>query len=80
MFLISHTGRYDFSVDPDIVDYDMPRPIPGQDANEYQIARQFVQFTRVCKNVYQSALLYGKLRKKTPDWATDHMRAPVCGR
>ncbi|OAK93543.1 hypothetical protein IQ06DRAFT_93612 [Phaeosphaeriaceae sp. SRC1lsM3a] len=64
-------GRYDFSVDPDTVDYEMPRPIAGQDANEYQIARQFVQFTRVCKNVYMSALMYGKLRKKTPDWATD---------
>jgi hypothetical protein len=49
----------------------MPRPVPSQDANEFQIARQFVQFTRVCKNVYGSALLYGKLRKKTPDWALD---------
>jgi hypothetical protein len=49
----------------------MPRPVAGQDANEFQIARQFVQFTRVCRNVYQSALMYGKLRKKTPDWAMD---------
>ncbi|KAL5116257.1 hypothetical protein ACEQ8H_005815 [Pleosporales sp. CAS-2024a] len=64
-------GRYDFGVDPDTVDYDMPRPIAGQDANEFQIARQFVQFTRVCKNVYQSAFLFGKLRRKNPDWARD---------
>jgi hypothetical protein len=49
----------------------MPRPVPGQDANEFQIARQFVQYTRVAKNVYQSAFLYGKLRKKSPDWALD---------
>jgi hypothetical protein len=65
------TGRYDFGVEPDTVDYEMPRPVPGQDANEFQIARQFVQYTRVCKNVYGSALLYGKLRKKTADWALD---------
>lgn len=65
------TGRYDFSVDPDTVDFEMPRPTPGQDPAEFQIARQFVQFVRVAKNVYQSALLYGKLRKKTPDWALD---------
>lgn len=64
-------GRYDFSVEADTVDYDMPRPIPGQDATELQIARQFTQYTRVCKNVYQSALMFGKLKKKTVDWALD---------
>jgi hypothetical protein len=65
------SGRYDFSVEPDTVDCDTPRPIPGQDATEFQIARQFVQYTRVCKNVYQSAVLFGKLKKKTTDWALD---------
>jgi hypothetical protein len=70
--LLTHsTGRYDFAVDPETVDYDMPRPVAGQDATEFQIARQFVQYTRVARNVYQSALMYGKLRKKTPDWAMD---------
>ncbi|KAH3992702.1 hypothetical protein HBH98_204760 [Parastagonospora nodorum] len=62
-------GRYDYSVDPETVDYDMPRLVPGQDATEFQIARQFVQYTRVAKNVYQTASLYGKLRKKSADWA-----------
>jgi hypothetical protein len=49
----------------------MPRPVAGQDAAEFQTARQFVQYTRVARNVYMSALIFGKLRKKTPDWAMD---------
>lgn len=69
--LTSLVGRYDFGVEPDTVDYEMPRPISGQDHTEFQIARQFVQYTRVARNVYQSAVMYGKLRKKTEDWALD---------
>lgn len=49
----------------------MPRPTAGQDPTEFQIARQFVQYVRVAKNVYQSAIMFGKLRKKTADWALD---------
>lgn len=49
----------------------MPRPIAGQDPAECQIARQFIQYTRVARNVFGSALLLGKLRKKTSDWALD---------
>jgi hypothetical protein len=49
----------------------MPRHIPGQDPTEYQISRQFVQYIRIAKNVYLSALMYGKLRKKTADWALE---------
>jgi len=64
-------GRYDFGVDPDTVDCEMPRPNAGQDPAEFQVARQFNQYTRVAKNVYGSALLFGRLRKKTPDWALD---------
>lgn len=65
------TGRYDFGVDLDTVDFDMPRTTADQDPSEIQIARQFVQYIRVAKNVYLSALMYGKLRKKTTDWALD---------
>jgi hypothetical protein len=53
------------------VDYDTPNPVAGQDATDYQIARQFVLYTRVAKNVHQSALMFGRLKKKTPDWALD---------
>lgn len=65
------TGRYDYSVELDTVDFDMPRPIPGQDPTEFQVARQFIQYIRIAKNVYLSALMFGKLRKKTADWALD---------
>ncbi|KAJ4404378.1 hypothetical protein N0V91_005899 [Didymella pomorum] len=64
-------GRYDYSVELDTVDFDMPRPTPGQDPAEFQISRQFIQYIRIAKNVYLSALMYGKLRKKTADWALD---------
>ncbi|OSS49817.1 hypothetical protein B5807_06060 [Epicoccum nigrum] len=64
-------GRYDYSVQLDTVDFEMPRHIPGQDPTEYQISRQFVQYIRIAKNVYLSALMYGKLRKKTADWALE---------
>lgn len=64
-------GRYDFGVDPETVDFEMPRLGAGQDPAEFQIARQFIQYTRVAKNVYGSALLFGRLRKKTHDWALD---------
>jgi hypothetical protein len=53
------------------VDCDAPQPVAGQNANDFQIARQFVQYTRVAKNVFQSAFMYGKLKKKTADWAVD---------
>ncbi|KAH7087183.1 hypothetical protein FB567DRAFT_443471 [Paraphoma chrysanthemicola] len=64
-------GRYDFGVFTDTVDFEMPRLVPGQDATEFEVARQFVQLTRVCKNVNLSAILYGKMRKKTSEWALD---------
>ncbi|KAI4617809.1 hypothetical protein J4E83_006141 [Alternaria metachromatica] len=64
-------GRYDFGVTTDTVDLEMPRHIAGQDPSELQIARQFVQYARIVKNVHHSALVYGRLRKKNPDWALD---------
>ncbi|KAJ4985998.1 hypothetical protein SVAN01_08476 [Stagonosporopsis vannaccii] len=64
-------GRYDYSVELDTVDFEMPRHIPGQDPTEFQVARQFIQYIRIAKNVYLSALMFGKLRKKTADWALD---------
>lgn len=49
----------------------MPRPTPGQDPTEFQIARQFTQYIRISKNVYLSAIMYGKLRKKSANWALE---------
>ncbi|CAA9964483.1 Fungal-trans multi-domain protein [Pyrenophora teres f. maculata] len=64
-------GRYDFGVSSETVDLEMPRHIAGQDPGELQVARQFIQYARIAKNVHHSALIFGKLRKKTPDWALD---------
>lgn len=49
----------------------MPRSVAGQDPAEVQIARQFIQFCRIAKNVYHSASIFKKLRNKTPDWPLD---------
>jgi hypothetical protein len=69
--LTHHTGRYDFGVDTDTVDLEMPRQITGQDPAELQIARQFIQYARIAKDVHRSAVIFGKLRKKTADWPLD---------
>ena len=49
----------------------MPRPIPGLDTSEFQVSRQFTQYTRVVKNIQQTTLMYGSLRKKSDDWALE---------
>lgn len=33
-------GRFDMGVDPDTVDFEIPRPIPGVDTSDFQISRQ----------------------------------------
>lgn len=65
------TGRYDFGVALDTVDFEIPRPSPALDGSEFQVSRQFAQYIRIVKNIQQTTLMYGKLRKKTPDWALD---------
>ena len=68
---LTRLGRYDLGVSVDTIDLEMPRNLPGLDAAEFQVARHFAQFLRVIKNVQASTLMYGKLRKKTSDWALD---------
>lgn len=55
----------------DTIDFDPPRPSPALDATEFQISRQFSQYIRIVKNIQQTVLMYGKLKKKTNDWALD---------
>ncbi|KAF2277497.1 uncharacterized protein EI97DRAFT_375360 [Westerdykella ornata] len=64
-------GRLDFGVGLDTVDFEMPRPTPALDATEYQISRQFSQYIRIIKNIYETCILYGRLKKKTNDWGRD---------
>ena len=55
----------------DTIDFEPPRPSPALDAAEYQVSRQFAQYIRIIKNIQQTVLMYGKLKKKTNDWALD---------
>ncbi|KAF2013414.1 hypothetical protein BU24DRAFT_349768 [Aaosphaeria arxii CBS 175.79] len=64
-------GRYDFGVSTDTVDFEMPRPLPALDNAEFQVSRQFTQYIRIVKNIQQTTLTYGRLRKRTDDWAMD---------
>ncbi|KAF2468272.1 uncharacterized protein BDR25DRAFT_327025 [Lindgomyces ingoldianus] len=64
-------GRFDFGVYLDTVDFEMPTLIPGLDRAEFQISRQFAQYIRIVKNIQQTTLSHGKLRKKRKDWALD---------
>lgn len=65
------TGRHDFSVLTDTIDFEPPQPIPGFDETEMQISRQWSYLVRIIKNIRQSILLYAKLRKTKEDWALD---------
>ncbi|KAF2203750.1 hypothetical protein GQ43DRAFT_366107 [Delitschia confertaspora ATCC 74209] len=62
-------GRTDFGVNLDTVDFNIPRPIPGQDESEYRVSCQFTQYIRIVKNIQQTTTKHGKLRKKSNDWA-----------
>ncbi|KAL2052535.1 hypothetical protein ABVK25_007095 [Lepraria finkii] len=39
-------GRTDMGIDPDTVDLNIQRPLPGIDSSDYQISRQFTYFAR----------------------------------
>ncbi|KAF2707536.1 hypothetical protein K504DRAFT_383460 [Pleomassaria siparia CBS 279.74] len=64
-------GRHDFGVALDTVDLDMPRPLPGLDTSDYPVSRQHTQYIRIVKNIQQTTLMYGNLKKKSTDWALD---------
>lgn len=49
----------------------MPRPVAGADDSEFQLSRQFAQFTRVVKNIQQTTVMHGKLRKRSKEWSLD---------
>jgi hypothetical protein len=49
----------------------MSRQNPALDNAEFRVARQFTQYVRIVHNIQQTAMMYGKLRKRTNDWALD---------
>ncbi|KAL8828983.1 MAG: hypothetical protein Q9170_006362 [Blastenia crenularia] len=63
-------GRFDMGVDPDTVDFEPQRPIPGVETSDYAISRQFLYLVRNVRNVRHLHDTYGKI-KKQKDWASD---------
>ena len=60
-------------VDPETVDLDVLRPVPGIDSSDYQISRQFTHLVRKMALVRKAHDLKGKLKDlpadKTNDWS-----------
>lgn len=70
--LLTVTGRTEFSVALDTVDFGVPPLLPGPASeNELEITKQFTQFMRAIRNVRESSMVYAGLRRKTVDWAND---------
>lgn len=57
-------------VDIDTVDFNPLRPMPGIDASDYQVSRQFLYLVRNVRNVRHLHDTYGQVRKQK-DWASD---------
>lgn len=68
--LIPNTGRRDFKVDMDTLDFSDPRPLQGQDESEVQISRQLTYSMRLVRCMRYSTKALGKLKKKA-DWMND---------
>ncbi|KAL8732632.1 MAG: hypothetical protein Q9166_002607 [cf. Caloplaca sp. 2 TL-2023] len=63
-------GRFDMGVDPDTVDFNVQRLVPGIDTSDYKISRQFQYLVRNVRNVRHLHDTYGKV-KQQKDWASD---------
>lgn len=65
-------GRTDMGIDPETVDLNVQRPMPGIDSSDYQVSRQFTYLLRKIYNVRRMHDLKGKA-KQTPtrNWVND---------
>jgi hypothetical protein len=57
------------SIDTDSLDWSVPRPVSGEDA-EYNVARNFFYFKKIVRNVRVMSDAYSRL-KKNKDWGID---------
>ncbi|KAL2263546.1 hypothetical protein VTK26DRAFT_6282 [Humicola hyalothermophila] len=67
IMIASPQGRTDFQIDEDSVDFSIPRPTPGSDESEFQVARNFTYLARIVRSVGRMARAYGRL-KKHKEW------------
>ncbi|EMR71104.1 putative cutinase transcription factor 1 alpha protein [Eutypa lata UCREL1] len=63
-------GRSDLAVDPETVDFNLPRHIPGFDESEYVVSRNFVYFIRIVRTMNRMIRAYSKIKRKK-DWGLD---------
>lgn len=66
----SPQGRTDLSIDIHSVDFSVPRAMPG-DESEYHSSRVFTYLSRSLALVRTISDTYGRLKKKSKEWATD---------
>lgn len=66
----SPQGRTDLSVDPNSVDFSLPRALPGDEA-EYHISRHFTYFARCIALIRKMSDVYSRLKKKSKEWGMD---------
>ena len=59
-------------VDPETVDLEIQRPLPGIDSSDYQISRQFTYFARKVRTVRRMHDIKGSVRPgDQKDWVAD---------
>ncbi|KAI1090351.1 hypothetical protein F5B19DRAFT_484623 [Rostrohypoxylon terebratum] len=63
-------GRQDTSVDPESVDFNVPRLMPGCEETEYHASRNFSFLSRIARNLNKANSVYAKIKKKK-DWGID---------
>ncbi|KAI0895525.1 hypothetical protein F4806DRAFT_469448 [Annulohypoxylon nitens] len=63
-------GRQDTSVDPESVDFNVPRLMPGCEETEYHASRNFAFLSRIARNLNKVNSVYAKIKKKK-DWGID---------
>ncbi|KAI1455891.1 hypothetical protein F4805DRAFT_434599 [Annulohypoxylon moriforme] len=63
-------GRQDTSVDPESVDFNVPRLVPGCEETEYHASRNFAYLSRIARNLNKVNSVYAKIKKKK-DWGID---------
>ena len=63
-------------VDPNSVDFSVPRPTPGIEPSDYQASRQFTYLVRMIRNVRTMSDIYAKVRRQK-GWGNDPQFAKI---
>ena len=70
--LLTDIGRLDMGVDPETVDLNIQRPLPGIDSSDYKISRQFTYLVRKVRNVRTMHDIKGNVKQADQNgWVGD---------